>query len=379
MSRVLFAVASAFLLLFALSLPPANATTTTIVVPGTEAPAWMGGTPTPPDDPANGVKYVHYDRSLWPLTGSKTLDKSVSGGVVILLATIQDTPGPKVARCTSQGALVCSEVRRQYDANPSTAPPPSELSFVYIADPATPNGGLLSRFTLFGGIPILGIKFYPPTPNDGYPTLSIHNQYDGFSDSPAYPINLVADVNAIMGIAYLHSDESGYRDYLANPNDPKFVVSTVGNTTYVMVKKPLPLLMPLRQVGLTPVADALEGPLRTVVELGYDRQDSPGTPVPARLFPPLSTVVSQLPKLPVLPKLPSLPKPPVAMKMPKLTPPDLKQLLPKVPAFKPGDIVKSIPNRSHNLPVGSLHLPAFHPVHIPHPAADKGKGGHDNK
>ena len=87
------------------------------------------------------------------------------------------------------------------------------VSFVLIANPNRPNGGILERFNGLH-IPILNVTFDGATTTaspivDGsylYPTADISRQYDGWSDFPAYPLNLLADVNALAGIQYLHPD-----------------------------------------------------------------------------------------------------------------------------------------------------------------------------
>lgn len=61
-----------------------------------------------------------------------------------------------------------------------------------------PCGGLFSRFYGFGLVnwtPILSAPIDTP-----FPTYDISRQYDFFSDFPAYPLNLLADVNALFGL-----------------------------------------------------------------------------------------------------------------------------------------------------------------------------------
>ncbi len=37
-----------------------------------------------------------------------------------------------------------------------------------------------------------------------YPTAIYTLEYDGFADFPQYPLNLLADLNAVAGIVYVH-------------------------------------------------------------------------------------------------------------------------------------------------------------------------------
>ncbi|PRC59000.1 PE-PPE domain-containing protein, partial [Mycobacterium sp. ITM-2017-0098] len=72
-------------------------------------------------------------------------------------------------------------------------------------DPNLPNGGLMSRFPgLY--IPILDMPFNGPAATDTeFQTVEISRQYDGFTDFPLYPFNIIADLNAVLGIVYLHT------------------------------------------------------------------------------------------------------------------------------------------------------------------------------
>ena len=74
-----------------------------------------------------------------------------------------------------------------------------------IGNPNRPNGGLFERLALLGTVPILDATFGQPTPTDtGIQTTDIAFQYDGVADFPTYPINLLADLNALAGFAYIH-------------------------------------------------------------------------------------------------------------------------------------------------------------------------------
>ena len=64
-------------------------------------------------------------------------------------------------------------------------------------------------------------------------------------------------------------------------DDPANTVWTEGNTKYVFVPtENLPLLEPLRRIGLTELADALNGPLKEIVEQGYHRNLPTDPPAP---------------------------------------------------------------------------------------------------
>jgi hypothetical protein len=97
-----------------------------------------------------------------------------------------------------------------------------------------------------------------------------------------YPINLVADLNAVLGIIYVHM-------YLLDnslPPDPTTSPAyqgTHGDTSYYFFETPdLPLFAPLRMLGVPePLIDVVEPLFRVLVELGYDRSIPPWEPTPA--------------------------------------------------------------------------------------------------
>ena len=147
------------------------------------------------------------DEPLWKLSGlfDLTADQSVQAGVADLEDAMAEHPNDHlVIFGYSQGAGVANVEKRklaeQYPAG-TNAP---DIDFVLVGDPNLPNGGLMSRFPgLY--IPILDFSFNGPAPTDTqFDTVEITRQYDGFTDFPLYPLNLVADLNAVLGIVYVH-------------------------------------------------------------------------------------------------------------------------------------------------------------------------------
>jgi hypothetical protein len=243
-------------------------------------------------------KLVDVPGQLWPATGlnSMTFDQSVAEGQRMLAEDIAAQPAGEsiIVFGHSQSAVIASKEKQrlldEYSNDPTTAP---DVTFVLTANPDRPNGGLLARFPGLH-IPIMGVTFNGATPTDQqggpYQTYDVARQYDGWADFPAYPLNLVADANAVLGIAYLHGhyDDQVSPDMLENPELTD--KSTYGDTTYYLIyTKNLPLLQPLRDLGVPePLVAAIEPVVRYVVELGYDRQTPYGRPTPARFFPPIN-------------------------------------------------------------------------------------------
>lgn len=236
------------------------------------------------------LKWVSTPEQFWPATSLSDIsfDTSVARGVLSLSNAVLNTLGQKIVVGYSQSAAIATQAKRnlaELRAQGATVPSADELSFVFVANPNRPNGGILARFEgLY--IPILGVSFDSATQDDEYRTIDVARQYDLIADFPKYPLNLLADLNALMGYFYLHPN---YGSSVVNLDDPSTYTSyTSGNTTYYLVNtEHLPLLQPLRNIGiLTPVLDLIEPTLRVLIELAYDRTpENMGVPTRAGLMP----------------------------------------------------------------------------------------------
>ena len=186
---------------------------------------------------------VQIDQFLWDPNGLATIE-----------ATIDATPGTKVVFSYSEGARSVTDWLEEHADDPD-APSPDELSFVVIANPTRAYGGSDNKVM----------------PQTQYQVIDISRQYDTASDFPDNPFNLLALLNSLAALTVIHPD---YED--VDMYDPANIVWKEGNTTYVFVPtENLPLLEPLRRLGLTGLADALNGPLKEIVERGYDRSYLP--------------------------------------------------------------------------------------------------------
>jgi hypothetical protein len=180
----------------------------------------------------------------------------------------------------SQSAVVASEYKKTHlDSTPRP------VTYLLVSNPARPNGGILERFRGLT-IPILNITTSGATPTNGADTYDIARQYDGWSDFPVYPLNILATANAIAGIVYLHGT---YESEITPETDLTTTHSDIrqyGDTTYYTIGTDrLPILLPLRDIGIPdPILAMLDAPLRVIIEQGYDRNLSPGVPTPAQFF-----------------------------------------------------------------------------------------------
>jgi hypothetical protein len=154
--------------------------------------------------------------------------------------------------------------------------PSDDVHFVLIGDESNPDGGVLERFDLPAGtdpsFPSLGFTLTGATPADLYPTDIYTQEYDGFADFPKYPLNIVSDLNALLGILY------GHGAYLGDTSEridsaiqlPTSATDTLTNY-YIIPDDSLPLLDPLRLLPVIgqPLYDLLEPDTRILVNLGY--------------------------------------------------------------------------------------------------------------
>lgn len=210
-------------------------------------------------------------------TGSRTcepvaypyLERKVGAGILQDALTLEPASDPVVVFGYSQGARVVTQWLEDH-AGTEAAPSPDRLSFMLIGNPDRKYGGAHAPL---GQI----------TPDTEYDVIDVSRQYDRASDLPDNPFNVLAFLNASAGLRDIHIHYEDVDIY-----DPANYVWKEGNITYVFVPtENIPLLDPLRRLGLTDLADKLNGPLKAKIEKAYDRSYLPATPGwPAELLPP---------------------------------------------------------------------------------------------
>ena len=229
------------------------------------------------------ITKVDYAAAIWPTTKGlffdATFNVSVRDGVTAL-RTATGSQGGNIIYANSLGAVVATEYMREAGVQGNT--------YVLVGNPNRPNGGIMQRFN-GATIPILDLSFTGATPTDGDVTYDIARQYDGWTDFPKYPLNLLATVNALLGIAFLHGKYPEVIDPAALDDSPNVDKQVWNNTTYYLVHTDrLPLLMPFGFLP-KPLLDALDAPLRVLIELGYDRSNY-GKPTGAGWIPSVNPV-----------------------------------------------------------------------------------------
>lgn len=216
---------------------------------------------------------------LYPITGvrSSTLNQSVSEGLTILDNYIQAQFAAGNSTTVfgySQSAIISS--LEMYKLAAMGSPHTDLLNFVLVGNEMNPNGGMLARFPNLT-LPALGLTFYGATPSDTLYNTAIYTQeYDGFASFPRYPLNFISDLNAVLGIATVHTK---YLDLTPAQINNAIQLETSpgyyengGKTYYYMIPtEELPLLAPLRAIPVIgrPLAALIEPNLEVIVNLGY--------------------------------------------------------------------------------------------------------------
>src|SRR6202453_657324 len=255
---------------------------------------------------------------LYPVTGVKTLpvNTSVSEGITILQSAINQqlfptsgTGAPSVAVLGySQSSVISSLVIQNILSGnyPFQVPSTSQLGFTLLGDPMNPNGGLLERFAGLT-FPSLGFDFYGATPpNTPYNTAIYTLEYDGFADFPQYPIDVLSDLNAVLGIQYVHGTYASIYPNARPQGDTMIELpgsatlpGGTGATNYYMISQPnLPLLDPVRAIPIigNPIADLAQPDLAVLVNLGYGSTAQgwstgpANVPTPFGVIPPVSPI-----------------------------------------------------------------------------------------
>jgi PE-PPE domain len=166
----------------------------------------------------------------------------------------------------------------------------SDLSVTLLGDPNSPIGGILDRFQFPDGVgafslspepqhvPFLNIPLsLDPTPTSPITTDIYTGEYDGWANFPEDPSNLLADINALVGIETVHPF---YPDPTPGVNlDTNNIIDigTIGHTTFYDIPAPLPLLAFLYDGG--PAGQFFYDAFAPELSLGIDwSYGNPGDP-----------------------------------------------------------------------------------------------------
>jgi PPE family/PE-PPE domain len=235
--------------------------------------------------PGTTPTVVKYPATAGLLSGpfQPTADKSLAIGrqvlnTDILNAIAANPDGKVVVAGESLGSMVIDREQAYLVAHPEGAPSPDQLSFLEFANP---ERGIADTYLPAGvHVPFLGYTVQNPTSVSPYDTTIVYHQYEGFSDPPDRPWNLLADANAIAGVNHYHL----YTEFVSPDNVVEVgtpVTNSAGGTTttYMIPASYLPLLTPLVKIGMpAPMFNALNDWLTPMVNAGYSSYDPTGGP-----------------------------------------------------------------------------------------------------
>ncbi|WP_280828646.1 PE-PPE domain-containing protein [Mycobacterium sp. OTB74] len=222
------------------------------------------------------------------------INESITEGLVALQKAMAQqaasAPGqPYVIFGYSQSTVIIDLEKIALAKQQAAGQPIPQVTFVEIGDGERPNGSVAERLSGLT-IPFFDFTMNGAEPTDtGIATVDIARRYDGLSDAPEYPIDVVSDVNALLGIIFEHALYG--EEVSLDPSSPNYVAGTTaqqhGDTTYYFIPTTtLPLLEPLQRLGIPQsVLNIVQPVLSVLVEAGYDRATPFWVPEPAQLIP----------------------------------------------------------------------------------------------
>lgn len=221
--------------------------------------------------------------SIYPGLGldGPSIGESVDEGEGNLDSAIRNG-GPGTAMGLSEGSLVVNAVKSRL-ANDPTAPPPDKLNFATFGDPiaqhAFGQSFLTAMFPVGSVVPAMDYRMPAPVESQ-YDTHQFVSAYDSIADFPDRPDNLIALANTLMGLATGHTAVAFTHPDMVPPQNIRSWTNSRGGTTttYLIPEKHLPLVMPLKYVGIEEdTLNKLDAILMPRVNAAYSRNDDPAT------------------------------------------------------------------------------------------------------
>lgn len=296
------------------------------IYPGTTYPGVLANGLFTPEGlyPLDGIKVLTFNYPS-DASGFPAQSTSEGQGLTILNDNVQtqlaDGNTVTVFGYSQSAGIASLEMEKLVDEGDAGKP----VQFLLIGDVNAPNGGILERFngfeTLSGqshvlplNLASLGFSFDGATPANDFHTSIYSLEYDGFTDFPRYPLNVLSDLNAFLGIRSIHGTylNQGFDPVHSGGPTPEQIAQAQllpGSmdsptdpcsdclTNYYMIPTGTPPLVQLLSgipvVG-KPLADLLGPDLTMLINLGYGNPDfgwstaPANVPTPFGLFPNVS-------------------------------------------------------------------------------------------
>ncbi len=274
--------------------------------PSTE---WMDSIISEYIDPATGGTYTPV---VVTTPEALPVDLTVAEGLTDLQTAmgqqqLADPNRPYVIEGYSQSALIAVDEKEDLAALAASGHQIPDVTVALFGSGNRPDGGIYERLD---GLYVPGLEVdangAEPT-NLGIPTIDVAIQYDGLADMPEYPVNLVADLNDLLGVIYEHTSygsgavpglfpsstplEGPYADQFVLGSS-EIVMQQTGDTTFYLIPTTqLPLLDPLLDLGVPESwLNIIQPALQVIVEAGYDRSVPFGDATPFELIPSIDPV-----------------------------------------------------------------------------------------
>ena len=163
---------------------------------------------------------------------------------------VRQNDGKVVIIGESMGSMVAWRVAAEL-ANSPDAPRPEDVRVVLIAPP---EAGVAEYFKEGTYIPILNYRV-SRIAESPYDTTIVIGEYDGWSDPPDRPWNLVSSANALAGIVYVHGPPIFTADPAVVPDEDITYVPRTDDehgsiTTYFVPTENLPLTQVFRDLAV---------------------------------------------------------------------------------------------------------------------------------
>jgi hypothetical protein len=219
------------------------------------------------------IERVDYPAEIWP-AGFSSAGESIAIGVPRLNEMIYTASmeGYVYVVGGSLGAMVIDQELRDLATHPNP-PDPHTVSFVQLGNP-TGRGGVLSYGRYGNVMPVLDMKSQPAAVTP-YAVMVVTNQYDGLSNFPDRPWNLLAVANAIVGAKVYHNVPAyaaAFQAVMDGRVAPENITTTVnelgGVTTTYLVPRPLALTAPFAEMA-PKLVKAVNRILTPIVDQGY--------------------------------------------------------------------------------------------------------------
>lgn len=230
---------------------------------------------------------IGYAAALFPFQGATALNASVAEGLANLVVALEAAPtGDRLVLIgVSQGDIVLSLLEQALVA----AGEARDVLFVRMAGPSGDTGVMGRNW----GFKLPGLSFVTRPLESPFDQVVLNHEYDGLGHWPADQLNLLAVLNAALGMLTFHNPNAYAVDLGSFPlADITTTVNSLGATTTTYLIRAtglLPLLRPLQALGVDEgLLNDWQRVLKPIIDSAYE---TPEAPVLARMVQSMVRVV----------------------------------------------------------------------------------------